>query len=120
MVSYITQFQYLEATATPTRVALNVWSLTGPETATHTRLGGKPSCVNCGLNHTDNYRGCPKAPKFSIKTRPNTKRPFHAPPFPGSGKLPGTGTKKTTPVVNLHPPPPSSNPWGGNQPSRVV
>ncbi|GBP52998.1 RNA-directed DNA polymerase from mobile element jockey [Eumeta japonica] len=43
----------------------------------------KPSCVNCGQNHTANYRGCPKAPKFISKNRPNTKRPSYAPPLPG-------------------------------------
>ncbi|GBP28206.1 hypothetical protein EVAR_76301_1 [Eumeta japonica] len=26
--------------------------------------GEKPSCVNCLQQHTANYRGCPKAPKF--------------------------------------------------------
>ncbi|GBP89977.1 Nucleic-acid-binding protein from transposon X-element [Eumeta japonica] len=51
----------------------------------------KPSCVNCGQQHTANYRGCPKAPKFMPRGRPNYKRPPRPRrPPPGSGKLPGT------------------------------
>ncbi|GBP67637.1 Nucleic-acid-binding protein from transposon X-element [Eumeta japonica] len=52
----------------------------------------KPSCVNCGQQHTANYRGGPKAPKFMPRGRPNYKRSPLAPVAhpPGSGKLPGT------------------------------
>ncbi|GBP88547.1 Nucleic-acid-binding protein from transposon X-element [Eumeta japonica] len=65
----------------------------------------KPSCVNCGQNHTDNYRGCPKAPKFISKNRPNTKRSScaTAPPSRDLVNFPTQASKKTTPVVNFHP-----------------
>ncbi|GBP82925.1 Nucleic-acid-binding protein from transposon X-element [Eumeta japonica] len=83
----------------------------------------KPSCVNCGQNHTANYRGCPKAPKFTPRTRPISKRPFRpsAPPSRDLENFPVLTSKKTTPVVNSRPAPaPSSNPWGRNQPPRIV
>ncbi|GBP03257.1 hypothetical protein EVAR_2673_1 [Eumeta japonica] len=81
----------------------------------------KPSCVNCGITHTANNRGCPKAPKFSIKTRPNTKRPFHAPAPPSRDleNFSALASKKTTPVVNFHPRAPPTT-GGRNQPLRVV
>ncbi|GBP19986.1 Probable RNA-directed DNA polymerase from transposon BS [Eumeta japonica] len=37
--------------------------------------GEKPSCVNCLQQHTANYRGCPKAPKFLSYNRPKPNRP---------------------------------------------
>ncbi|GBP40329.1 hypothetical protein EVAR_86475_1 [Eumeta japonica] len=43
---------------------------------------GKSSCVNCGQGHTANYRRFPKAPKFALKPRPNTKRPTQVPTAP--------------------------------------
>ncbi|GBP77118.1 Nucleic-acid-binding protein from transposon X-element [Eumeta japonica] len=71
-----------------------------------TRFGGKTSCVNCGQNHTANYRGCPKATKFISKNRPNTKRPSYAPsPSRDLVNFPALASKKTTPVVNFHPAP---------------
>ncbi|GBP60593.1 Nucleic-acid-binding protein from transposon X-element [Eumeta japonica] len=39
----------------------------------------KPSCVNCGQRHTANYRGCPRAPKFTPRSRPGFRGP---PPRP--------------------------------------
>ncbi|GBP79608.1 hypothetical protein EVAR_98748_1 [Eumeta japonica] len=48
---------------------------------------GKNSCVNCGQEHTANYRGCPKAPEFVTKIGQTTKGlricPRH---LPGSWK----------------------------------
>ncbi|GBP06721.1 Nucleic-acid-binding protein from transposon X-element [Eumeta japonica] len=41
--------------------------------------GEKPSCVNCLQQHTANYRGCPKAPKFISYNRPNPNRPKSSP-----------------------------------------
>ncbi|GBP82543.1 Nucleic-acid-binding protein from transposon X-element [Eumeta japonica] len=41
-----------------------------------------PSCINCGQNHAANYNGCPKAPKFITKTRPDSKKPSCAPVAP--------------------------------------
>ncbi|GBP80885.1 Nucleic-acid-binding protein from transposon X-element [Eumeta japonica] len=35
--------------------------------------GEKPSCVNCLQQHTANYRGCPKAPKFISYNRPKSR-----------------------------------------------
>ncbi|GBP14697.1 hypothetical protein EVAR_9603_1 [Eumeta japonica] len=86
---------------------------------THTRLGGKTLLRQLRPKSYANYKGCPKIPKFSIKTRPNIKRPFHA-PTPGSRKLSGTGVKKDNSCCQALPPAPSSNPWGRNQPSKVV
>ncbi|GBP48476.1 Nucleic-acid-binding protein from transposon X-element [Eumeta japonica] len=86
----------------------------------------KPSCVNCGQCHTANYRGCPRAPKFTPRPRPSFKRPSRAPsvaPPRDQENFPALATpaKKTTPVVNFRPvSAPSSNPWGRNQPPRAV
>ncbi|GBP44053.1 Nucleic-acid-binding protein from transposon X-element [Eumeta japonica] len=51
--------------------------------------GGKPSCCNCGKDHTANYGGYPEAPrpkpvKFRNKNRSNvpTNRPFSQNQFP--------------------------------------
>ncbi|GBP42660.1 hypothetical protein EVAR_87211_1 [Eumeta japonica] len=51
--------------------------------------GGKPSCCNCGKNHTANYGGCPEAPrpkpvKFRNLNRSNipTNRPVSQNQFP--------------------------------------
>ncbi|GBP29736.1 Nucleic-acid-binding protein from transposon X-element [Eumeta japonica] len=41
--------------------------------------GKKPSCVNCLRQHTANYRGCSKAPKFISHNRPNPNRPKSRP-----------------------------------------
>ncbi|GBP55494.1 hypothetical protein EVAR_40287_1 [Eumeta japonica] len=35
---------------------------------------GKPSCVNCGQDHTANYRGCSKAPKITPKPTNRTDK----------------------------------------------
>ncbi|GBP67593.1 Nucleic-acid-binding protein from transposon X-element [Eumeta japonica] len=74
--------------------------------------GEKPSCVNCGQQHTANYRGCPKAPKFNPHNRPKN-RPV-APPrdlnnFP---ELPGH-----KPSPQAAPSRPASNPWSKSKPT---
>ncbi|GBP83603.1 hypothetical protein EVAR_61217_1 [Eumeta japonica] len=56
------------------------------------KSGVKPSCVNCGQEHTANYRECPKAPKFISHNRPNSNRP-----------------KTSTPAIN---------PWGNKKPAQ--
>ncbi|GBP79255.1 hypothetical protein EVAR_87350_1 [Eumeta japonica] len=86
-------------TATPTRVALNVWSLTGSETA-HTRFEGK--ILTVALKSYGQHRGMPKAPKFSIKTRPNTKGPSTPRPLPGIWKTSAL-TSKDNSVVSFPP-----------------
>ncbi|GBP89455.1 Probable RNA-directed DNA polymerase from transposon BS [Eumeta japonica] len=58
----------------------------------------KPSCVNCGANHTANYKGCPKAPKV-------IPRKTHKADATDDGFVPA--------------PAPSTNPWGRNQPPRA-
>ncbi|GBP84506.1 Nucleic-acid-binding protein from transposon X-element [Eumeta japonica] len=81
--------------------------------------GEKPECVNCGQLHTANYRGCPKAPKFSppkqYKRRENN-RPSRAPEgliqkdenFP---ELKAKPSRSATAAFRSAPAP-SSNPWG--------
>ncbi|GBP55044.1 Nucleic-acid-binding protein from transposon X-element [Eumeta japonica] len=85
----------------------------------------KPSCVNCGQNHTANYRGCPKAPKFIPKHRPTFKRPSNTPSAPRRDltnfpALPATkptlvGTKSRPASA---PAAPSTNPWTNGQPPQ--
>ncbi|GBP95472.1 Nucleic-acid-binding protein from transposon X-element [Eumeta japonica] len=83
----------------------------------------KPSCVNCGQNHTANYRGCPKAPKFVPKHRPNFKRPSTTPSAPPRNlqNFPALAVKKSAPMGAISraapsaPSAPFSNPWGKNQ-----
>ncbi|GBP10394.1 Nucleic-acid-binding protein from transposon X-element [Eumeta japonica] len=58
--------------------------------------GEKPSCVNCLQQHTANYRGCPKAPKFISHNRPNPNRP------------------KSRPAAASRP---AFNPWGKPKPT---
>ncbi|GBP59012.1 hypothetical protein EVAR_15013_1 [Eumeta japonica] len=43
---------------------------------------GKPSCVNCGQDHTTNYRECPKTLNLTTKTtnRTGKKWSFRTPP----------------------------------------
>ncbi|GBP70870.1 hypothetical protein EVAR_53534_1 [Eumeta japonica] len=61
----------------------------------------KHSCGSCDQHHTANYRGCPKAPKFS----PNTKRPFRAPVASPRNleNFPALVTKKTISCYQLPP-----------------
>ncbi|GBP59512.1 Nucleic-acid-binding protein from transposon X-element [Eumeta japonica] len=80
------------------------WTRECPRTR---KSGEKPSCVNCLQQHTANYRGCPKAPKFISHNRSNPNwlksRPV-APP---------RDLNKQTPAAASHP---ASNPWGKPKP----
>ncbi|GBP67609.1 Nucleic-acid-binding protein from transposon X-element [Eumeta japonica] len=79
--------------------------------------GEKPECVNCGLQHTANYRGCPKAPKFAPpkQQRRINNRPSRAPEglikndanFPEIRAKP---SRDATTAFRLAPAPPT-NPW---------
>ncbi|GBP53945.1 hypothetical protein EVAR_96623_1 [Eumeta japonica] len=52
--------------------------------------GGKPSCCNCGQEHTANYKGCPVAPKPKPVNKINSKsssacgKDYRPAPFPVS------------------------------------
>ncbi|GBP64423.1 RNA-directed DNA polymerase from mobile element jockey [Eumeta japonica] len=89
--------------------------------------GEKPECVNCGQLHTANYRGCPKAPKFTppkqYKRRENN-RPSRAPEglIQNDANFPELKAKPSrSATAAFRPAPaPSSNPWGRNQPSRAA
>ncbi|GBP93001.1 Nucleic-acid-binding protein from transposon X-element [Eumeta japonica] len=67
----------------------------------------KPSCVNCGQQHTANYRGCPKAPKFMPRGRPNYKRPPSPPDLETSrhSRLVGRQLLLSISAPPPHPPP---------------
>ncbi|GBP11391.1 Nucleic-acid-binding protein from transposon X-element [Eumeta japonica] len=85
--------------------------------------GEKPSCVNCLQQHTANYRGCPKAPKFISHNRPNPNRPKGRPVAPPRdlNNFPDlAGNKPTPPAAASRP---ASNPWGkpkSTLPSRAA
>ncbi|GBP37863.1 Nucleic-acid-binding protein from transposon X-element [Eumeta japonica] len=79
--------------------------------------GEKPECVNCGLQHTANYRGCPKAPKFAP---PKQKRTINNRPSRASEGLirndanfPELRAKPTrdAPAAFRPAPAPPTNPW---------
>ncbi|GBP40534.1 Nucleic-acid-binding protein from transposon X-element [Eumeta japonica] len=74
--------------------------------------GEKPSCVNCLQQHTANYRGCPKAPKFISYNRPKS-RPV-APPRDLNNFPDLAGNKPTPPAAASRP---VSNPWGKPKPT---
>ncbi|GBP04320.1 Nucleic-acid-binding protein from transposon X-element [Eumeta japonica] len=79
--------------------------------------GEKPSCVNCLQQHTANYRGCPKAPKFISYNRPNPNRPKSRPVAPPRdlNNFPDlAGNKPTPPAAASRP---ASNPWGKPKPT---
>ncbi|GBP12382.1 hypothetical protein EVAR_75807_1 [Eumeta japonica] len=79
--------------------------------------GEKPSCVNCLQQHTANYRGCPKAPKFISYNRPNPNRPKSRPVAPPRDiiNFPNlAGNKPTPPAAASRP---VSNPWGKPKPT---
>ncbi|GBP52733.1 Nucleic-acid-binding protein from transposon X-element [Eumeta japonica] len=78
--------------------------------------GEKPSCVNCLQQHTANYRGCPKAPKFISYNRPNPNRPKSRPVAPPRDiiNFPNlAGNKPTPPAAASRP---VSNPWVNQSP----
>ncbi|GBP98329.1 Nucleic-acid-binding protein from transposon X-element [Eumeta japonica] len=82
--------------------------------------GEKPSCVNCGQQHTANYGGCPKAPKFNPQNRPNPNRPKSRPIAPPRDlnnfpDLPGN--KPSPPAAPSRPATTSSNPWVKSKPT---
>ncbi|GBP03445.1 Nucleic-acid-binding protein from transposon X-element [Eumeta japonica] len=79
--------------------------------------GEKPECVNCGLQHTANYRGCPKAPKFAP---PKQKRSINNRPSRASEGLirndanfPELRAKpsRDAPAAFRPAPAPPTNPW---------
>ncbi|GBP58966.1 Nucleic-acid-binding protein from transposon X-element [Eumeta japonica] len=72
--------------------------------------GEKPSCVNCLQQHTANYRGCPKAPKFISYNRPNPNRPKSRPVAPPRDII--TPILRETNQLS-----PVSNPWGKPKPT---
>ncbi|GBP29527.1 Nucleic-acid-binding protein from transposon X-element [Eumeta japonica] len=88
--------------------------------------GKKPACVNCNQSHTANYRGCPKAPKISVKrtNRRDQKQTSRVPPplirdtthFPA---LEGRKTVTTSGDGFVPAPAPPVNPWERNQPPRA-
>ncbi|GBP27706.1 Nucleic-acid-binding protein from transposon X-element [Eumeta japonica] len=86
----------------------------------------KPTCVNCGLKHTANYGGCPKAPKVVSKPTIRTnKKPFNnkkTPPVKGASNFPALGAKKFSKIIDdrfVLAPMPSSNPWVKKQLPRA-
>ncbi|GBP62134.1 hypothetical protein EVAR_46103_1 [Eumeta japonica] len=100
-------------TATPTRVALNVWSLTGPETAHSHAIRRKTLLRQLRPKIRPTTEDAQRLPNSQSKLGPTLKGPSTPPsPFSGSGKLPGTGVKKDNSRYQL--------PWERNQPSRVV
>ncbi|GBP29611.1 hypothetical protein EVAR_79160_1 [Eumeta japonica] len=88
----------------------------------HSGSQEKPSCVNCGQQHTANgdARRLPNScPEVGLITR-GPLAPV-APPRDLENFPALASNRKTTPVVNFRPAPaPSSNPWGRNQPPRAV
>ncbi|GBP40817.1 Nucleic-acid-binding protein from transposon X-element [Eumeta japonica] len=85
--------------------------------------GEKPACVNCNQSHTANYRGCPKAPKISVKrtNRRDQNQTSRVPPplIRDTAHFPALGGRKaaTTSGDGFVPAPaPPVNPWGRNQP----
>ncbi|GBP67561.1 Nucleic-acid-binding protein from transposon X-element [Eumeta japonica] len=86
----------------------------------------KPSCVNCGANHTANYKGCPKAPKViprkTHKTDVSHASKAKLPPVQNNVNFPSLGAKKPIKATDdgfVPAPVPSTNPWGRNQPPRA-
>ncbi|GBP67632.1 Nucleic-acid-binding protein from transposon X-element [Eumeta japonica] len=78
--------------------------------------GEKPFCVNCGQQHTANYRGCPKAPKFNPQNRPNPNRPKSRPIAPPRdlNNFPDLPGNKPSPLLPpLAPPPLLPTPTAG-------
>ncbi|GBP90494.1 Nucleic-acid-binding protein from transposon X-element [Eumeta japonica] len=78
--------------------------------------GEKPSCVNCLQQHTANYRGCLKAPKFISHNRPNPNRPKSRPIAPPRdlNNFPDLAGNKPTPPATASRP--ASNPWVNQSP----
>ncbi|GBP98142.1 hypothetical protein EVAR_73011_1 [Eumeta japonica] len=73
--------------------------------------GEKPSCMNCLQQHTANYRGYPKAPKFISHNRPNPNRPKSRPvasPRDLNNFPDLAGNKPTSSAAASRP---ASNPW---------
>ncbi|GBP94791.1 Nucleic-acid-binding protein from transposon X-element [Eumeta japonica] len=78
----------------------------------------KPSCVNCGANHTANYKGCPKAPKViprkTHKADVSQTSKAKLPPVQNYVNFPSLGAKKPTKATDdgfVPAPAPSTNPW---------
>ncbi|GBP68235.1 Nucleic-acid-binding protein from transposon X-element [Eumeta japonica] len=79
--------------------------------------GEKLSCVNCLQQHTANYRGCPKAPKFISRNRPHPNWPKSRPVAPPRdlNNFPDlAGNKPIPPAAASRP---ASNPWGKPKPT---
>ncbi|GBP92154.1 Nucleic-acid-binding protein from transposon X-element [Eumeta japonica] len=85
----------------------------------------KPSCVLCGGDHTANYKGCPKAPKFVKHTRRTDKvKPTRKlPPVNNTKNYPTLVNKnnETPSAGEFQPAPvPVRNAWFRNQPPRAA
>ncbi|GBP83140.1 Nucleic-acid-binding protein from transposon X-element [Eumeta japonica] len=67
-------------------------------------LDDKPACVNCGQEHTANYRGCPKAPKVVSKPTNRTDKKLlnnkKAPPTKDALNFPALGAKKSPKTID--------------------
>ncbi|GBP40858.1 Nucleic-acid-binding protein from transposon X-element [Eumeta japonica] len=86
--------------------------------------GEKSECVNCGQLHTANYKGCPKAPKFSPSKRRENSRPSRAPQglVQNDVNFPELRAKSShkAPSAFRPAPAPAMNPWGRTHPPGAV